>query len=75
MDEFEVMGFRKSRQDGFALAAETVSGNRLVIRQVLAKGESVLVKLADGTIAKPSALTFIKRFTNAKELQKFLLKQ
>lgn len=75
MNSFEVMSFRNSKKDKFALACQTVSGDRFVVRRVEVKLTDVWVKFADGTTAKPETLEFMERFTDAKAMQKFLLKQ
>lgn len=75
MTESEVYSHRKTKGDSFALVCELTNGNRFGVKQLSRKGNEIEVKLSDGTTAKADAVQFIERAHDAKEMQKFLLKQ
>ena len=75
MNDYEVLGYRISKKERKVACCEMVSGDRFMVRQIKREKLDVLVKLADGTIAKPDAIRFMQIFLDAKEIQKFLLKQ
>jgi len=75
MKHFEAMSYRKAKGDSFALVCEAINGNRFIVKQISRKGTDAIIRLSDGTTAKPEALKLIERVYGAKEMQKFLLKQ
>ncbi len=77
MNEFDVMGFRRTPKEkvGSLLCCELINGNRFRVKRIEVKGVDVLVKLSDGTSAKPDAIKQIQEFRDAVAAQQFLLNQ
>jgi hypothetical protein len=75
MNEFDVMSFRRSSKEkaGRIQCCELENGNRFIMQRIEIKGTDVIVKLADGTTAKPHVIKTIYEFGSAAEAQSFLL--
>lgn len=77
MDYNEVMNCQNFQKEGVIAIAETMSGDRFIIKKIgfNNKKHDFEVAFTNGVVSKPAALKEIKKFDDIKSAQKYLIGQ